>query len=52
MKSKLEIKFPCGYEYRFLYSEYGRTLPNLPAMIPCPLHGKKCSQFKSKANKK
>ena len=46
MKMNIEVKFPCGYEYKmkasagimdFMATDTGGELPK-----ECPLHGKNC----------
>ena len=51
--SYLKIKFPCGYEIECrIITILGHLKLDGDIFRQCPLHGKKCSQSKSKANKK
>jgi len=53
MKAEISVKFPCGYEFTFLYSEWHRTIGNIPDMpTKCPLHGKDCHRDNVKGGKK
>ncbi len=44
MKTKVDVKFPCGYEFHIELDawgvrefDYGEVIPHI-----CPLHGKDC----------
>ncbi len=54
MKVEFGEKFPCGYEQVFKFHGWGYRIKAGEGIFDgkCPLHGKKCSQSKSKANKK
>jgi len=42
MKANLEVKFPCGYEYKVNITAGVMDFADEKELPVCPLHGKKC----------